>query len=156
MLEIRQAKSSEAALLTDIAARGESYWGVDPDFVENFTAIYRITENFINDNPTYVIEEEGKIIGFYGLSTKKEQKELEYLYIEPEYIGKGYGRHLWNHMIDYCKGNGIDNIVFVANPQAVGFYTKLGAVEIGLVESLVRKGRMVPKLKYNVQSSGRI
>lgn len=150
MFIIRQAKSSEAALLTDIAARGESYWGVDPDFIESFITIYGVTEIFINENPTYVIEEEGKIIGFYGLSTKKEQTELEYLYMEPEYIGKGYGRHLWNHMIEYCKENGIDNIVFVTNPQARGFYTKLGAVEIGLVESLVRKGRMVPKLKYSI------
>lgn len=49
-------------------------------------------------------------------------------------------------MVSYCKENSIDRIVLVTSPQAVGFYTKQGAVQVGEAESLVRKGRMVPKL----------
>ncbi|HEX2946498.1 MAG TPA: GNAT family N-acetyltransferase [Clostridia bacterium] len=145
---IRQAKADESAVLTDIAIRSEAYWGYDPDFMNSFKTTYKVTDGFINKNPTYILEEQEKILGFYGLSLDKEETELEYLYIDPLYIGKGYGKRLWNHMVGYCKENGIDKIVLVTSPQAVGFYTKLGAWQIGEVESLVRKGRMVPKLIY--------
>jgi ribosomal protein S18 acetylase RimI-like enzyme len=151
MFTIRQAKMCESAILTDIAIRSESHWGYDSDFMNSFKSIYKVTEGFINENPTYVIEEQENILGFYGITCGKEGVELEYLYIDPEFIGKGYGKLLWNHIVKYCKVNRVDRIVLVTSPQAVGFYTKLGAVQIGEVESLVRKGRMVPKLVCSIQ-----
>lgn len=43
---------------------------------------------------------------------------------------------------------GIEEFVLVISPQAKEFYTKLGANLCGEVESLVVKGRMIPKLIY--------
>ena len=60
MYTIRQAIMSETNILTDIAIRSESYWGYDSDFMNNFKSIYRVTEEFINNNPTFVIEEQKK------------------------------------------------------------------------------------------------
>jgi ribosomal protein S18 acetylase RimI-like enzyme len=58
---------------------------------------------------------------------------------------------LWDHCIRYCEDNGIDRITLVTSPQAVGFYTKQGAVQVGEAESLVRKGRIIPKLVYDIK-----
>lgn len=149
-MHIRKAQACEADILTDIAVRSESYWGFDPDFMSNFKSIYRVTEKFINKNPTFVIEENDRIIGFYGVSNCGSDTELEYLYVGPEHIGKGIGKLMWNHLIVHCKDNSIDRITFVTSPQAVGFYTKQGAVQVGEVESLVRKGRMVPRFIYDI------
>jgi ribosomal protein S18 acetylase RimI-like enzyme len=146
MRRIRQAKSEEAAVLTDIAVRSEAYWGYDPEFMESFRRAYKVTESFINENPVYVIEEQGSISGFYGVVSDKGETELEYFYVSPDYIGKGLGKLLWTHLVGYCRENGIARISLVTSPQAVGFYTKLGAEQVGEVESLVRKGRMVPML----------
>lgn len=146
MLGIRRAKSEEAAVLTDIAVRSEAYWGYDPEFMESFRRAYKVTEGFIKENTVYVIEEQGSILGFYGIASDKGETELEYFYVCPECIGKGLGKLLWTHLAGYCRENGIAGISLVTSPQAVGFYTKLGAEQAGEIESLVRKGRMVPKL----------
>ncbi len=151
MHRIRRAKSEEAAVLTDIAVRSEAYWGYEPEFMESFRRAYKLTESFINKNPVYVIEEQGRILGFYGIVPEKVVAELEYFYVGPECIGKGLGKLLWTHLVGYCKENGIAGISLVTSPQAVGFYTKLGAEQVGEIESLVRKGRMVPKLVCDFQ-----
>lgn len=156
MLNIRQAKSYESEILTRISIESEAYWGYDADFMEKFSSTYRVTEEFINNNPTFVMEEEGTIIGFYGMINSDNSTFLEYLYIEPSRIGKGYGKLLWNHMVGYCREKGIKEIEFVTSPQAEAFYTKLGAVVIEQVESLVTKGRIIPKLIYIINERGEI
>ncbi len=147
-ISIRRAETWEADILTGIAFRSEAYWGYDAAYMENFRSVYRVTEEFIRSNSTFVMEEDGSIIGFYGIRTGDEETSLEYFYIEPERIGKGYGRLLWNHMAGNCKEQGMDRIVLVTSPQAKGFYTRMGAVPSGEVESLVAKGRKIPRLVY--------
>lgn len=151
MTNIRKAETIEAEILTGIAIRSEAYWGYDADFMETFKTQYSVTEKFIRENPTFVIEEDGDIIGFYSIMGEDKEVELEYLYVEPSYIGKGYGKLLWNHMVDTFKNQGINQIVLVTSPQAKDFYIKMGAVLTGEVESLCRKGRKIPRLVYKFQ-----
>ncbi len=151
MAHIRKAETFEAEMLTDIAIQSEAYWGYDSDFMETFKSKYRVTEEFIRENPTFVMEEEGNIVGFYSILRDDKETALEYLYIEPSYIGKGYGKLLWNHMVDTFKNQGIDEIVLVTSPQAKDFYVKMGAILIDEVESLCRKGRKIPRLVYTFQ-----
>jgi len=76
---------------------------------------------------------------------------LEYLFIEPRYIGKGYGRLLWDHLAENCKSFGIKEFKLVTSPQAKEFYIKMGAIPFGEVESLLKKGRIIPQLIYTVE-----
>ncbi len=151
MLKIRRAKMRESEILTDIAARSEAYWGYDSTFMENFKSLYKVTEEFIRNNPTFVIEEDENIRGFYGVLMGEKETSLEHLYIDPESIGKGYGKLLWEHMVKNCKQQGINEIVLVTSPQAKEFYTKMGAKQIGEVGSLVIEGRKIPRLVYTIE-----
>jgi GNAT superfamily N-acetyltransferase len=151
MLNIRRAQVCESEILTNIAIRSEAYWGYDLNFMEKFKFIYKVTEEFINNNPTFVIEEGENIIGFYGVTSSDKETSLEYLYVEPQKIGKGYGKLLWNHMVDVCSKRGMNEIVLVTSPQAKEFYIKMGAIPSGEVDSLVIKDRKVPKLIYRLK-----
>lgn len=151
MINIRLAAAPENQLLADIAFKSEAHWGYETDYMERFRAIYKVTEDFIKYNPTYVIEEYDGIIGFYGLSRNYKEISLEYFFIEPQSIGKGYGKLLWNHLVDTCKYLGIEQFSIVTSPQAKDFYLKLGAESLGEVESLLKKGRMIPRLFYTVK-----
>jgi len=150
---IRQADTSHCERLNRIAVNSEAFWGYDSDFMESFKALYNIREEFIRDNETYVIEENESIIGFYSILMDNKEASLEYFYIEPKYIGKGYGRTLWNHLVNKCRNNNINEIVLVTSPQAKDFYIKMGAVQTGEVESIVMEGRKIPKLVYSFKSS---
>ena len=143
---IRSAQSDEVDELNRIAFESEAYWGYDSDFMERFKANYKITAEFIKTNPTFLLSEEGRIIGFYSLIV--EENEVEFFYIKPQYIGKGYGKIMWNSLLDYSRSIGIRAITLVTSPQAKAFYEKMGAVQIGEVESILKEGRKIPRLKY--------
>jgi N-acetylglutamate synthase-like GNAT family acetyltransferase len=150
MPAIRRAETKECETLSEIAARSEAYWGYDQSFMDTFRVLYSVTEKFISENPVFVVEEDGRIVGFYGLSGSVGETSLEYLYVDPQYIGKGYGKVLWRHMVDNCRALGVKEVTLVTSPQAKEFYIKMGAVETGEVESLVMKGRRIPRLVYSL------
>jgi GNAT superfamily N-acetyltransferase len=151
MLSIRRANPCEAEALTELAIRSEAYWSYDSEYMESFKAVYAVTGEFIKDNSTFVLEQDGQLIGFYGILKEKLQVSLEYFFIKPEYIGQGYGKLLWKHVVDYCKSVPIHEFSIVTSPQAKEFYSKMGAVCTGEVESLLRKGRKIPSLTCRVE-----
>ena len=152
MLNIRKANEQESDLLTNLSIRSESYWGYDPSYMKKFQSMYAVTKDFIRNNPTFVLEDENEIVGFYGILIDKNKTSLEYLFIEPRYIGHGYGKKLWNHAVESSKELGITKFVIVTSPQAKEFYIKMGAVQTGEVESLVKKGRLIPQFIYTLES----
>jgi len=148
---IRRGNKCECETLNNIAVNSEAYWGYDSTFMENFKSLYKISEELISDNKTYVIEENGNVIGFYIILIASNVAALEYFYIAPDYIGKGYGKLLWHHMVDICRKNCVNHIVLVTSPQAKEFYIRMGAAQIDEVDSLVMKGRKIPKLIYIIE-----
>ncbi|MGK0465681.1 MAG: N-acetylglutamate synthase-like GNAT family acetyltransferase [Clostridium sp.] len=150
-VNIRSAKVDEYEILTKIAIESESYWNYDSEHIEKFKSFYRVTEEFISNNSTFVIEKDGNIVGFYGFISENNEPSLEYLYIDPQYINKGYGKLLWKHMVENCKKNNIKEFSIVTSPQAKEFYTKMGALQVGEIESLVKRGRKIPLLTYTLE-----
>ncbi|MCJ7690215.1 MAG: GNAT family N-acetyltransferase [Clostridiaceae bacterium] len=138
-------------MLTHIDIESESFWEYDSDHIEKFKSVYKVTEEFISNNSTFVIEKEENIVGFYGFIIKNNEPSLEYLYIKPQYINKGYGKLLWNHMVAKCKKNNIRKFSLVTSLQAKEFYTKMGAVQVAEIESLVQKGNKIPLLTYTLE-----
>ncbi len=150
MITIRPAKERETGILTDIASESEAYWGYNEEYMQNFRLIYKVTREFIRDNTVYVLEESDLIISFYGVTTEKDEASLEYFYITPCSIGKGYGKVMWKHLI-YTMGNmGINKINLVTSPQAKDFYIKMGAQLTGEIDSLVIGNRKIPRLEYKL------
>lgn len=151
MQNIRSAKADEYEILSDIAIKSEAYWGYDPDYMDKFKYTYNVSAEFINNNPTVIIEKDKNIIGFYGLLIEEHEVSLEYFFIEPKYIGQGHGKSLWGYLVEDCKNLGIKEFSIVTSPQAKEFYEKMGAIPCGEVESLLKKGRMIPRLIYTIE-----
>lgn len=149
MWKIRSASSKEDEILTSIAAESEAYWGYDEEFMEIYKIIYNVTPEIISENLAYVLEDEGDIIGFYVVIQEAYLGEVEYFYIKPRYMGKGYGRIMWEHMIDLCESFGILEIELVTSPQAKEFYINMGVVVVSEVLSQVNS-RKIPKLRCEV------
>lgn len=150
MTNIYPASYRDYEKLTNLAIRSEAYWGYDCNYMDRFKETYKVDQEFIKNNPTYTIKENEEIVGFYGILIDEKESSLEYFFIEPKYIGKGYGRLLWDHAIDICKKLSIKEFEIVTSPQAKDFYMKMGAKLQDEVESLVIKGRVIPRLVYKV------
>ena len=92
----------------------------------------------------YVIDEQ--IIGFIGTS----QDNIEMLFIEPDFRNQGIGKALTLFAIEKLNIQKVD--VNEQNPQAVGFYQKLGFEVIARSE-LDGQGKAYPllHLKYSAK-----
>lgn len=149
---IRLACKDEIKQLNELACDSEAHWGYDEATMTAFKEVYEIKSTFVEENPTYVLQIEGELRGFYTLIVEGHVGTLEYFYIRADDIGQGYGKKLWEHLVKTCEAFDVDKIVLVTSPQAFAFYEKMGAIKTGEVESLLNKERMIPTLMYVVKS----
>ena len=64
---IRRATSEDSALLTDITFRAKAYWGYSPSVMEEWRGIIRVPPELIRNNPVYLLEDSGRVCGYYSL-----------------------------------------------------------------------------------------
>jgi len=147
-------KSSENDIddLNRIAFTSESYWGHSKKMMDIFKKEYTLSQGYLKNNEVFNMLLNGKIIGFYAFNMTQETPELEYFYLKPEYIGKGYGRKLWNEAIKFCKNNKIKEFIFVAGAEVKNYYLKMGAEVIKTLPSKLDAERKIYafKMKINV------
>jgi hypothetical protein len=87
----------------------------------------------------------GRVMGFHRV-IPGEPAVLEDLWLEPESIGVGLGRRLWGHAVAVALAFGAAALELDAEPNAVGFYERMGAVTVGSTASVL-PGRRLPRMR---------
>ncbi len=99
----------------------------------------------------FVCEVEARITGFYALELLgPDVAELEALFVEPEMIGRGFGRTLIEHAKARATTLGIRQIVIQGEPNAQAFYEAAGGVCDGRRESSSISGRFLPIFRIDL------
>lgn len=159
-MTIRRAAVEEAGLLTTIALEAKRYWGYPEHWIKHWEADLTVSPEFIRDNHVYVAEADGEVRGFYALcvlgetgSERKEElgpnkAELEHMWVKPDYIGTGVGKELFLDAMERAAALDVRDVELSADPNAAGFYTRMGATEIGEVNApMDGQERKLPRLK---------
>ncbi|GAA0459511.1 MULTISPECIES: GNAT family N-acetyltransferase [Alkalibacillus] len=147
-MKIRKADNTDCNRLSTIAYNSKSYWGYSQDFLDKCKEDLTVTVEYIKNNPTYVMIEGKEIVAFYSFSLSNEQ--LDALFIDPVYIGKGFGQLLWIDLMKRVKELGVKQFTIDSDPGAEGFYLKMGAEKVGYTPSTVFPQRSLPLLKVKV------
>lgn len=132
--------------MTEVALTAKAFWGYSDEFMRDCEAVLTVTPRMITDWDSGVIERKGHIAGFYLASYAPEEAELQLLYVSPLHMGKGYGRALLSHAVQKATGLGFGHLRIEADPNAVGFYRRMGAKQIGWCRSEVEDARELPLL----------
>jgi N-acetylglutamate synthase-like GNAT family acetyltransferase len=151
---IRPARVNEASLLSALALRSKAHWGYDAEFLEACRAELTISADYIRRAPVFVLEEDGRVVGFYGLRDQGTELELLYLFVEPAAIGGGHGRRLWGHAVWTAARLGFQKLTIESDPYAEAFYLAMGARRVGEVSSTLRPGRTLPLLEFSLDPEG--
>jgi len=147
-LRVRPARADEAEILTDLSLRSKAFWGYDAGFLARCRAVMTVKARSIETYPHYVAELDGRIAGFYGFEPEAEGVGLDYLFVETNLVGRGVGRALWRHAVDTARGLGHPALIVVSDPNAEGFYLKMGCRRIGTRPSELQSGRRLPLLRF--------
>ena len=151
--KLRPASENEASILTDLALRSKAFWEYDPEFLQACRDELTITPDCIARNVVFVIEEQGRAVGFYSLEKRAEDSvELVHLFVEPDAIGSGCGKQLLKHAFETAKSLGCEVLMISSDPNAEPFYEAMGAIRIGETESTVTSGRSLPLLRVDLSN----
>jgi GNAT superfamily N-acetyltransferase len=143
---IRRARPEEAEQLSGLARRSKAHWGYDAEFLRRVAAELTITPRAITDHEVWVLEDQGRVIGFHRV-IPGQPAVLEDLWLEPEAIGAGHGRRLWEHAAEVARAGGASAMELDAEPNAMGFYERMGAVRVGATASTVIPGRELARMR---------
>lgn len=143
-MKIQLANIKDLDKVNELLYLSKSYWGYDNEFMEKFMKEYKITKSYIKKEQTFIIINQNDIIGFYSFSNN--YLELDNLFLHPNYIGTGKGKEVWKLCLETARKNKIKKFSIMSDPNAEGFYLKMGCQKIG--EKLSKMNRFTPLLKY--------
>jgi GNAT superfamily N-acetyltransferase len=147
-IEIVRAQPHDAATLKFIAVAAKSYWGYPEHLIAAWAASPIISPMDIAHSPVYVAYNVQQAIGWYRLLTDRSPAILEDLWVIPSWIGRGIGRALFEHAIAQCHAHGVTQMELDADPNAVGFYLRMGGRVIG--ESISEWQRPIPQIRFDL------
>lgn len=147
---IRRASPDEAEALSELAEHAKRHWGYDDAFIKATRHDIAVTPEDVASHSCFLAETGGRIAGFYLLNGHA----LERLFVAPAFLGRGIGRALFAHMRSEAVRQGLERVEIVSDPNAAGFYRRMGAVEAGFFESRDIPGRRLPILRLSIRHNG--
>jgi ribosomal protein S18 acetylase RimI-like enzyme len=130
-LQIRRALPEEADVLSQIAFSAKAHWGYPKRWMGIWKPQLTFSPAYFKENEGWVAEIDGLPMAFYTLQEKAGNAWIENLWVSPEVIGKGVGKRLFLHAAALSRQRGYKALQLEADPNAVGFYEKMGMVQIG-------------------------
>ena len=151
-VEIRRARPDESALLTDIAHTSKRHWGYSDADILRWKPDLTLSDTFIADHPVYVAVADEQPCAVYALSFEGEGAEVEHFWVLPSNMGSGVGRRMFEHALAQAATAGAKTLRIESDPNATGFYERMGAKVVGQVPS-TPQGRFLPVLTLPVEQS---
>ncbi len=153
MKAIRPAREDEAARLTALCLRSKAHWGYDADFMKASVPSLTVSKTMIAEGRVLVAEDRGgRLLGVAAANPLADGAfDLALLFVEPDAIGNGVGEKLFAAIAAQIGREGARRLLIESDPNAEGFYKRLGARRIGDASSTAIPGRMLPLLEFVIR-----
>ncbi|AUS82033.1 GNAT family N-acetyltransferase [Actinoalloteichus sp. AHMU CJ021] len=147
---LRPARPEEAGALSDLALAAKGHWGYGQEFLAACRDELTFRPEDVARGRFVVADHDGLVVGFASIGGEAPGGELENLWVTPSRIGTGLGRVLWLDALARAATAGFEYLTIDADPNAEGFYRRMGAERVGEVPSSSVAGRMLPRMRVRV------
>jgi len=155
IVDIATAIPAEADALTEIAIAAKGHWGYPAHWMARWRSVLTVTPEFIAAHETYAARTTERIVGFYALRHEDGVLHLEDLFVLPEAIGQGVGRALFRHAQGRARELGFAYLQIQSDPNAAGFYERMGAERVGTNFTLLdSRRRDLPLFRCGTANGG--
>lgn len=146
----RKASVDEGPILSELSLRSKSFWKYSPEFLATCRPHLIIDEEYIHNWPVIILEVAHAILGYYSLKVVGFEQRLDNLWLDLEYIGKGFGTLAITHAKEQARIIGWDHFYLASEPGAVAFYAKNGGKLVGYVPSKLDENLKLPHIKFTL------
>jgi N-acetylglutamate synthase-like GNAT family acetyltransferase len=134
---VRRAAAADEDRLREIAEESKGHWGYEPERVRAWAASLDLAREI------WLAERDGRIVAWAAVRPPEDGScELDDLWVEPASIGSAVGKALFEHATARARELGARSLRWEADPNAVGFYERMGAATVGSATS--SWGREIP------------
>ncbi len=141
---------NEAQNLSNLAARSKAHWPYETEYLALAKSVTHVFPEDIQNWPHIVASDGQTLYGFAAICEAQREKMLDHLWVEPKYIGNGFGCSLFYRAIEEAKKLKWKSFTITSDPYAEPFYRKMGAVRIGERESKIKAGFFLPLLEFTI------
>jgi GNAT superfamily N-acetyltransferase len=136
---LRPAVPDDYERVRELTFESKAHWGYDRDFVRRWAEGL----GFEGDEERWVAELDGAIVAWAALVPPVDGVAvLDDLWVDPAAMGRGLGSRLFRLAADRARGLGAERLEWGAEPNAVGFYEKLGGRKVR--DHVTEWGRVAP------------
>lgn len=108
-----------------------AYWPHDAAYLAEANRLLTLGAEDLACDEAWLVERDGTPVGYYRLTLHGDLAEIEELFLEPEWIGHGIGRKLFEHAVASARRGGCTGLEWETDADAAGFYLAMGGREIG-------------------------
>jgi GNAT superfamily N-acetyltransferase len=120
-MEIRPFRADDEERLRQVARASKAHWGYDAERVRTWAAGLEYAGKDV-----WVADDAGPV-GYATLIVAAELAQLDELWVEPSWIGRGVGSELFRFVAARAESLGALRLEWAADPNSVGFYERMGA-----------------------------
>jgi len=150
MLHLRPARPDEAELLTELCLRSKAVWGYDEAFMRACRAELTLVPADFTTSSLAVAVEGDEVAGVVQVVVDGDRADLAKLFIAPTTLRAGAGRLLFDWAVNTARERGARWLWIEADPDAAGFYRRMGAIDDGVAPSGSIQQRFLPRLKLKL------
>ena len=146
-LSLRKPRFADAEALSAMCLRSKASWGYPPDFIQACRRDLTLTRDEIRLGGLIMAERGDTLCGMARLTIDGREAELQMLFVEPEQMGRGVGRILFDWCLSEAVHRRAYRMVLDSDPYAAPFYEKMGAYHAGIAASPTFPGRTLPRME---------
>jgi GNAT superfamily N-acetyltransferase len=150
--KMRPTREDEIQQINALIIRSKAHWNYSQRYLDASRSFLAVTKEWISQNfGNNIIDNHDQIVGFLGVEITNQSCYLEHLWIDPPFIGRGFGKDAvgWLHV--FAQEKGCSEIRLLPDPPAEGFYEKMGALFSGKkVQSRVEDGPLFQEMIINL------
>ncbi|WP_298468250.1 GNAT family N-acetyltransferase [uncultured Erythrobacter sp.] len=147
---LRAPEEKELPAASALCMRSKGYWGYDAAFMEACRDELTLTKRDLVESTVILAVQEQTIAGIAQVTFEDGEAGLDKLFIEPDMIGHGIGRLLFDWTCAHALAEGATSLTVTADPDAAPFYEKMGFARTAEEPSGSIPGRVLPVLSLKL------
>ncbi len=147
---LRPARPDEAPALSELALESKAHWDYSDEFIAACREELTLDPADVVAHRTTVAVVDDAVVGFFTIVGTPPVGEIAMFFVAPEQIGTGVGTALLRRLRVDAISAGFMRLLIEADPNAIGFYERHGAAQVGDVASASIPGRALPLLELEL------